>query len=198
MQSSTASTNELRLYKVSLFLAPLIFSLSTFFWKNGEYGVVGGTFLFLASVFWIPAFTGLFGLLKQKMPVYATWGLLIAIFSCFVGANFGFVGVYAEVFNIDHQTYIHEFAKYPVSSNLLLFATGPIFPLGMFVLAINLWRTRSVAGWLGFLLCIGAIIFPISRILRFPILANLADLFLLIPLICIGSIYFQKNSHIRA
>jgi len=190
MQSSVHS-NEIRLYKTSLFLAPLIFSLSTFYWKNGEYGVTGGTILFLASVFWIFAFIGLFSLIKNRMPNYALWGLLIAIFSCFIGANFGFVGVYAEVFNIDHETYIREFAKYPVSSNILLFATGPLFPLSMLILAINLWRTRIVAGWICVLLCIGAIVFPLSRISRIPILGHAADLFLLVPLFFISVKYFD-------
>ena len=197
MQSTIISNNEQRLYKSSLFLAPFIFSLSTFFWKNGEYGVTGGTFLFFASVFWIPAFIGLFGLLKHQMPVYAIWGLLIAIFSCFVGANFGFVGIYSEVFNIDHQTYIQEFAKYPVSSNILLFATGPLFPLSVLVLSINLWRTHSIAGWISSLLCVGAIIFPLSRISRIPIIAHIADLFLLIPLVSIARVYFKQPTSLN-
>jgi hypothetical protein len=56
-------------------IAPLLQAITTFFWEDGEYGVNGGTILFIACVFWITAFIGLFGLLKDKMPYYANLGL---------------------------------------------------------------------------------------------------------------------------
>ena len=83
-----------KLLGASIVVAPLIFSSSTFFWKNGEYGVTGGTILILAMIFWIPAFIGLFELLKNKMPNYTSIGFLIATYGCISGGNFGMVDDY--------------------------------------------------------------------------------------------------------
>ena len=68
------------MYGISLILAPLLQATSGFFWINGEYGVTGGTILVLSMVFWMPALITLFGFVKDRMPNYAAWGLLIAIF----------------------------------------------------------------------------------------------------------------------
>jgi hypothetical protein len=89
---------------------------SGFLWKNGEYGVTGGTILALSIIFWIPALMVLFGMVKEKMPNYYACGLLVTIY--------GFGGVHSQVFNISHQNYIEGFAKYPISSGLLLFWPG--------------------------------------------------------------------------
>ena len=68
------------MYGVSLILAPLLLAISSFFWIEGKYGVVGGTLLFLSMVFWMPALVFLFGLVKDRLPTYASWGLLVAMF----------------------------------------------------------------------------------------------------------------------
>ena len=74
-----------------------------------------------------------YDLLKEKMPMYASIGLLIAIYGCVSGINFGFVGVFSEVFRIDHVTYLKAAADHPLSFNLLLFWSGPLFPLSLLV-----------------------------------------------------------------
>lgn len=61
-----------KLYGISMIVAPFLFTVSTFFWTNGEYGVQGGTIMVISLVFWISAFIGLFGMLKNKMPYYTT------------------------------------------------------------------------------------------------------------------------------
>ena len=164
----------------SLVAAPFLLGLSTFFWSNGEYSVPSATLLILSMFFWIPALTGLFGLLKEKMPRYAVYGLWIAVFGCISGVCFAFLGYLTTIFNISHETYIKELAAYPITSQLLLFATGPLFPLSLVLLGINLIRTGS-ALLIGLLIFLGGIAFPASRILREPLLAHLADMCLLIP-----------------
>jgi len=42
-------TADHKLYSISLILAPLLLFISSFFWKNGEYGVTGGTILILST-----------------------------------------------------------------------------------------------------------------------------------------------------
>ena len=185
---------QIKLWGLSLIIAPLIFGISTFFWQNGEYGVNGGTMLAVATIFWILAFMGLFDLLKEKSPRYATWGLLIAIAGCISGANFGFVGVYSEVFNISHQNYIQQLSKYPVSANILLFWSGPLFPLSLLVLGIMLGKTRSVPLWVAISISVAAILFPLSRIPRIEWIAHLADGLLMVPLAFTGWKYLFKNN----
>src|SRR5689334_20691478 len=171
---------------LSLIAAPLVFAASTFFWKEGQYGVTGGTLINLSQVPWIIAFIVLFDKLKMEMPRYATVGLIIAIYGCLSGANFGFVGVYGEAFQIPHKTYLDTFLHYPLSANLLLFWPGPLFPLSLLVLAIVLIRWKKVDLWLGILLCLGAIAFPLSRIPRMESIAHGVDILLAIPLVIIG------------
>ncbi|QHT66086.1 hypothetical protein GXP67_05090 [Rhodocytophaga rosea] len=178
---------------ISLIIAPLLFGASTFFWESGEYGITGGTLLALSLVFWIMAFIVLFDLLKEKMPVYATIGLLVAIYGCVSGINFGFVGVFSEVFNIDHDTYLKAAAEHPLSFNLLLFWSGPLFPLSLLVLGIMLIRKAAVPMWAGILICLGAIAFPVSRILRIELIAHISDALLAIPFIFIGWQYITTK-----
>jgi hypothetical protein len=171
---------------LSLVIAPLLFGASTFFWTNGEYGVTGGTVLALATVFWIMAFVTLFDKLKPEMPLYSSIGLVIAIYGSISGNNFGMVGVFSEAFDISHDTYLNKASEYPLGFNLLLFWAGPLFPLSLFVLGINLMRKKVVPGWVGIMICLGAIAFPLSRIPRIEMIAHAADLLIAIPLISIG------------
>src|SRR5436190_8177495 len=120
-----------KMYGVSLILAPFLQFISSFFWVNGEYGVTGGTILVISMVFWIPALIALFNMVKHGMPNYAAWGLLIAIFGFVSDSNFAMVGVMSEIFNISHTSYLEGFAKYKVSSDILLFQSGPLAPLSL-------------------------------------------------------------------
>jgi hypothetical protein len=173
-------------YGLSLILAPLVMFISSFFWVNGEYGVTGGTILILSTVFWIMAMIHLFGLLKIRMPGVAPWGLLIAIFGFVSGALFGFVGVLTEIFGISHQTYLDAFAKYPVSTGLLLFWPGPLAPLSFILLGVFFLRTKTTRSWVAVMLIVGGLAFPASRISRNESLAHVADIDLLIPLSYLG------------
>jgi len=172
---------------VVLIIAPLLFGVSTFFWQNGEYGIRGGTLIALSMIFWIPAFYALFGLLKNEMPYYWMIGLLLAIYGCCLGGvSFGLLGFFSTAFHIAHQSYIETLAQYPLSANLLLFWSGPLFPLSLLVLSINLIRKKKVNTRLGILLALGAIAFPLSRIPRIEWIAHLADLLIAVPLISLG------------
>jgi hypothetical protein len=180
----------------SMIIAPLVFSASTFFWKNGEYGITGGTILVLSMVLWIPAFIGLFDLLKDKMPIYTSIGFLIATYGCISGVNFGMVGVFSEAFQISHEAYLSEVARQPLAFNLLLMWSGPLFPLSLLVLGINLLRKKVVPSWTAVMICVGALAFPISRILRIAVVAHIADMLLFIPLLYIGLQYhLNRQSH---
>src|SRR6185503_13029928 len=131
---------EKRSQGISLIIGSLLFTVSTFFWTNGEYSVPSATLIIFSMFFWIPAFTGLFSLLKNKMPRYAIWGLWIAVYGCISGCCFAFLGYFTTIFNISHEQYLQAFSNYPVTSQILLFAAGPLFPLSILLLGINLVR----------------------------------------------------------
>ena len=186
-----------RMFGLSLILAPTLQALSTFFWIDGEYGVTGGTILVFSMVFWIPALILLFSLVKDRMPNYAAWGFLIAVYGFVSGVNFGFLGVLTEVFSIPHEKYIQELAKYPVSSNLLLFQAGPLAPLSLIILGFVFLYTKVVDRKIGLLIMMGGIAFPLSRISRIELAAHFADLLQLVPLAILGGkILMQRKSKI--
>ena len=175
-----------RLPFLGLVLAPLLLGVSTFFWTHGEYGVAGGTVLVFATVFWIVGLAGLFELLRRKLPVYSTIGFVVAVYGCVGGANFGLVGVFSEAFSISHQTYLQTASEHALGFDLLLFWPGPLFPLSLLVLGIQLARKRVIPGWVAAMICLGAVTFPASRIPRIEWIAHTADGLLAIPFCYLG------------
>lgn len=179
-------------------LAPALFAVSTFFWvrTNGrvEYGAIGGAIIAIATVFWIPAFMGLFALLKDRMPRYATWGLLVAVYGCLSGVAFGLEGLFAEAFRISHDVRRAAWAAFPTAFNLTFFWPGPLFPLSLLILGAMLMRTRSLPLWAGVLICLGAIAFPVSRIPRIALLAHAADALMLVPLLYTGLGFLKSRA----
>ncbi|MFC0517898.1 hypothetical protein ACFFGT_27040 [Mucilaginibacter angelicae] len=189
----------LKLQGFCLIIAPLLFLISTFFWIDGQYGITAATLICLSIVFWIPAFYALFGLLKYSMPYYAAIGLLIAIYGCCMGGmGFGMLGYLSAIFKISHHSYLVILQQYPITSGLLLFWSGPLFPLSLLVLSVNLIRKKAVPVWLGALICLAAIAFPASRIPRIALIAHLADVLLLIPLLIIGIRFIKTKEVINA
>ena len=193
---SEAQTAERRLWGVSLIFAPTLFAASTFFWIRAdgrvEYGAVGGTLIAVATAFWVPAFAGLFGLVKERMPRFAAWGWLVAVYGCIGGAAFGLEGLFAEAFRLPHDVRRDAWARFPTAFDLTLFWPGPLFPLSLLVLGAVLMRTRSVAPWVGALLCLAGIAFPASRIPRIDLVAHAADLLMLVPLAHVGMSYLRS------
>jgi hypothetical protein len=184
--STKSSQLEKRVEGFCLIIAPLLFAASTFFWQDGEYGVAAAILIIFSMFFWIPALTGLFSLVKNEMPRYAVWGLWIAVFGCISGVCFAFLGYLATIFNISHEEYLNLLSHYPVTSQILLFGSGPLFPLSILVLGITLMLTISVPVWIGILFCLAAIVFPLSRIPRVEWMAHIADLAMLVPSVAIA------------
>ena len=172
---------ERRLEGFCLIIAPLLLASSTFYWRQGEYGVESATLLTLSLFFWIPALKFLFALVDRKTTWYPIVGYWIAVFGCISGVCFAFLGYLTRIFNIPHSQYVAALGKYAVSSQILLFASGPLFPLSLFFLGIILAIKKTIDGWLAVLLCLGAIVFPLSRISRVQWLAHLGDIILFIP-----------------
>jgi len=179
--STKSSQLEKKVEGFCLIIAPLLFAASTFFWRDGEYGMEAAILIIFSMFFWIPGLTGLFSLVRNEMPRYAVWGLWVAVFGCISGICFAFLGYLATVFNISHEQYLNSLSHYPVTSQILLFGSGPLFPLSILVLGINLMLKRSLPAWICILFCFAAVAFPLSRIPRIEWMAHIADLAMLVP-----------------
>lgn len=179
---------------VALILASTLLAGSTFYWQNGEYSVPAATLLIASIFFWIPAFIGLFGLIKKSMPRYAVYGLWVAVFGCVSGICFAFLGYLATIFQIEHLTYLEKLSDYPFSSQLLLFASGPLFPLSIIVLGIVLMMTKKLPAWQSILFSLAGIAFPVSRITRNQLVAHGADLLFLVACIFIAIHFFRRKT----
>ena len=183
---SREPSSERAMWGASLIAAPGLVASSTFFWEGGEYGITGGTLLFLANVLYVPAFMGLFEPLREKTPRYAAWGLLVAIYGCASGGLFAFRDIYAAALGVSQNAELQAFAAHPLAFNLALFWSGPLFPLSLLALGIVAVRKEAVDRWVGVMICLGAIAFPLSRVSRVELVGHAADLLLLIPLAYLG------------
>src|SRR5262249_13332099 len=119
--------------------------------------------------------------------VYSSIGFVVAVYGCVGGANFGLVGAFSEAFGISHEAFLQTAKDHALGFNLLLFWPGPLFPLSLLVLGVQLARKRIVPGWVGAFIFLGAIAFPISRIPRIEGIAHTADILLAIPFCYVGA-----------
>jgi hypothetical protein len=178
-----------------LVIGQLLHLTSTFFWnEDGRHSVDASVLIILAMVFWAIGFIGLFDLLKEKLPWYSRIGLLYAFYGCLGGIAFGFEGLYSAIFDVSDKIGIEAYSKYPVHMNLVLFWAGPAFPLTLLVLGIVIAFKKVVPISIGAMMSMGAIAFPVSRIMRIQTVAHLADLLLLIPLIFLLAHAFQNRN----
>ena len=192
-----------KLYAVSLVLAPLFYALSSFFWHTdgqyAEFTVTSGTLLIVGSVFWVLAFTALFESLKDKTPRYAVWGLLIAVYGCLCGGvSFALRDIFTLTFHIPHKEMLDAFAKYPVFDNIVFWIGGPAFPLSLLGLGIVLSVTKKAPIWVGLMIALSGVLFPVSRITRIEVIAHIDDLFMLAPMIYLGWQLFRHGGFSKA
>lgn len=163
-----------QLWIFSMIAAPTLIAIAQVFWQNGLLTVNAGWIQVLSFTLWITAFQGMFSVLKKDLPAYASLGFFIAIYACIGGAGFGYDGLYTNAFGFSTQAEIDAFAaKIGLPLVPVLFLPGILFPLSLMVLAVQLIRKKKVDGWLGVLLLLAALAFPLSRIPRIDLLAHL-------------------------
>lgn len=182
---------------LALILAPLLLGISTFFWQDGQLGITGGTIQVYSFMLWIPAMLGLQSLLRNAMPTFAAWSIVLIGIVAVAGANFGLDGVYLEgISNLtgaptDPDT-VH--AAISPATELVLLGPGLLFPLTLLLFGFFAWRTHTAPPLFAILLCIGAIGFPTSRVPRIELVAHIADLLLLIGAAGIGWTILQGRT----
>ncbi len=190
---SKSAQIEFRFERFCLLAAPVLLAVATFFWENGEYGAIAAPLTVIALFLWIPAFSVLFAPLKIKMPYYATWGRWVAVFGCISGIGFAFLGYLATVLGISHAQYISALSKYPVSSQILFFGSGPLFPLSLLLLTLMLLLNRLIGISTALIMFFATISFPLSRISRWEWLAHISDLLLIMACFLMATRSFEKK-----
>ena len=187
----------IRIWLAALILAPLFLGLSQFFWLQGVVTKTAGVLMFFSFFFWIFAFQALFHPLRSFMPVYAVFGFFIAVFSCLGGNNFGVDGIYGSQMGVDsleEKNALHE--SIGNATLAYLFLPGALFPLSLLILGFNLVRKKILPAWIGILLCMGALGFPISRIPRIDLLAHIDNLVLLLSHLA-AAVYLSGRGHLK-
>ncbi|GAA0941620.1 hypothetical protein [Virgisporangium aurantiacum] len=166
--------------RAALVLGPTGSALATYFWTDGRYGATGGTILVLAMVVWAYGLIGLLDAVRPYAPRYVALALPVFLYGIMGGAAFGFQGVFEDIFHRSADASLDALADHPFAANLLLWIPGPVMPLSLFALGALLGRKRLVPLWAAALLCAGALAFPLSRIPRIDLIANLADALLVV------------------
>lgn len=178
---------------VCLVIGQLLFAAATFLWKpDGRYSVDAATLLFFSMLGWSIGFIGLFKCLQPQAPFYSRAGLLYALYGVLGGVAFAFEGLYADIYGLSEKIGVDAFQQYPLQMNLVLFWSGPAFPLSIMVLGIVLARYKKVNWPVGILFSIGGLSFPIGRILRLEWVAHLTDLLLLLPVLIIAYKFWNE------
>lgn len=190
-----ASRFQIRLWATCTVLAPLLIAIAQFFWKDGMVTARAGILQVLAFTCWIPAFQGMYHLIRPTMPRFAAIGFALAAYACIGGNNFGVDGIYNEAMGItslEAANQLHQ--QLGFNAVLYLFLPGGLFPLSLLAAGILLLRYRRISTAAGILLCIGAICFPLSRIPRIDLLAHLDNGILLIAHLLIARTLLTHTS----
>ncbi|HEY8601677.1 MAG TPA: hypothetical protein VIL85_24840 [Thermomicrobiales bacterium] len=191
MMTQTTTIDRL-LDKVSgicLIAAPLLSAISSPLRFNQATLFAAGLTQMYACVLFIPALLGLARLLRHAAPRLALIGGLLGILGSVGGVNFATLLLYewaARTAGADEST-VRAITE-TVQSRLWPALSLPtiMFPISFLILSVGIIRTGVTPKWVGGLLCVAAIIFPLGRIPDIQALFHLSDLLLFIPLAWIG------------
>lgn len=185
-----------QLHGFSLFAAPLLTGVSTFFWAGYNVGITSGMIQVLAAVFWIVALLGMAEVLRPRWGRTATLMSLLMVYVGIGLSSFGYEGMFGEAFTTAGGVEVSRLElRRGLGWSLLptMLMPGGLFPLAFIVFGVLLWRLKAIPAWCMLVLVIGGVSFPMGRIPRVQMIAHLSDLLLLIGLAPIGWRYLQAR-----
>lgn len=174
-------------WRFAMVAAPLLIAVSQFFTDNGLVTATAGWIQVLSFTLWIVAFYGMFLKVNVTFPTYSTLGFLVAVYACIGGAGFGFDGIYTDamgITSISDARALH--AKVGLPLIISLFLPGALFPLSLVFAGVLLIRAKQVKTWVGVLLIIAAIGFPLSRMPRIELLSHIDNALLVLSHILVA------------
>ena len=168
-------------WRFAMVAAPLLIAVSQFFTQNGLVTATAGWLQVLAFTLWIIAFYGMFIKTNATFPSFSTIGFLMAVYACIGGAGFGFDGIYTDAMGISSLSDARAFhADVGLPLIVSLFLPGALFPLILVLAGILLIRAKQVSVWIGVLLIVAAIGFPLSRMPRIELLSHIDNAMLVL------------------
>lgn len=175
--------------------ASLLIAVSQFFTQNGLLTATAGWVQVISFTLWIIAFYGMFIKTHLAFPSLSTFGFLVAVYGCIGGAGFGFDGIYTEAMGIASMSDARALhAELGLPLIVTLFLPGALFPLSLVMVAILLVKSKQVKTWVGLLLIVAAIGFPLSRMPRVDMLSHIDNAFLLLSHIIISFYIVLKDT----
>lgn len=145
----------------------------------------------VGTMVWAYGLVGLREPLARWAPSVVSVWMLVMLAGAFSGALFGGRDFFEAAFAVPREVALARFAEHPVESGVLLFWSGPLFPLSLLMLGGMLLRGRAAPRWVGVLVCVGAVAFPASRITREAAVAHLVDVLLVVPFLYLGWRYWR-------
>ena len=191
------NTLQTKFWWASTILAPFFLSISQFFWVGHRLSSEAAALQVLSFLFWIFAFQGLFEQIKDAYPRYAVWGFFIAVYGCLAGNNFGVEGIFIDAFNrlVPDSTAGFN-GKVGPAALIAFFLPGALAPLSWLMLSILLVIQKRIPLWLGIIIAVAALGFPMSRIPRIAWLAHLDNALLLSGMVILAyKLYLKKPDH---
>jgi hypothetical protein len=149
--------------------------------------------IILSMAFWIVGFQYFFELFAKRDRWYSRLGFLYAVYGCIGGIAFGFEGLYSEIFGFTDKMGVDAYSRFPIQMNIVLFWSGPAFPLSLLFLGIMLIIRKIVPVYVGVLIALGGVAFPVSHIIRIDWIAHISDLLLLSAVIIVPIILMKKK-----
>ena len=163
-----------RLMRIAAVVGPLFFVASSVAWLGEDREELRGILTFWALPFMALAVYGVAGRLQERSPMgRALVTALVTIGAC-AGAGFA-----TEVSMVEHFGVERLMDQDTPSAFLGLGIPGPMFPLGLVLLALLSFRHRTMPRGQALLLAAGGLLFPVSRIPQVAPLALAADLLIL-------------------
>ncbi len=167
-------------------------AVSTFLWEaDGRYGVWGGVVIMIANALWIYGLLGVW----ERVAVWRPWsggvGILLALGGCVGGIAFGLQGFFEGLFAVSGTASLEAADAYPVAAAIVLWIPGPLMPVSLFALGLDLALSKLAPRWMAAMLIVSAAVFPLSRITRTDAIAHLADAFILLAFTALAVHYLR-------
>lgn len=182
------------LHCISLLAGPLLAAVATFFWEGDRYGATASVLLMISTVAWIYGMLGLWEQVAERRPWLGGAGIVLALAGFTGGMAFSLQGFFEALFDVSKTASLDAAADHPVASWFVLWLPGPAFPVGLCALGIALAWSRLAPWWLGGLLVLCGVAFPLSRITRSAPVAHLADLLILAAFAVLAVAYLRRTA----
>ncbi len=182
-------------FTVCCILAPVLTGIASF--DLGElktYPSYGGVLNTYSLTIWIGSILGMAWLLWQRAPRFALIVACLGIIGCMGGSNFVIAAMFRTRLleaGVDQNLLWFTGSNMQTSSFLVSAAMGLWFPISLIIFGIGLMRYKVIPVWLGVLLSVAGICFPVGRVPGDPILTHAADALLIIAMSVLALKYMR-------